>query len=388
MKTIITFIALFFTCNFVIAQQVVDSTYIWGVTIDNVSSLSDITTSLSNHCKKTTARIVFDAGEPTSYYTSAINAIHNVSFIMGELVDSFYDSLYTVPGFINQTTSFLNAFENKVDIWEIGNEVNGTWNLSADTVAAQIHGAYNVVKTRGKKTALTFHYDDPCNSDSASMMFPWIAAHVTDSMKMGLDYVLVSYYEQDCNDFYPANWQQIFDSLHTLFPNSKVGFGECGVNADVDQGPHTDVAGKGAYMRRYYDNLNHQITTPGYIGGYFWWDYREDCVSSTEPLWDSLNSNFGCSAITNVLVLNQANSDIIIKTVPNPSSGHFTLQSTIPESEIIIYTITGQKIYSLKTNTTNTEIDMSKQANGIYFIQIKTEKGITTKKINVLHEGI
>ena len=39
-------------------------------------------------------------------------------------------------------------------------------------------------------------------------------------------------------------------------------------------------------MKRYY-KMN--ITTPGYIGGYFWWYYKKDCVPYTKPLWNVLN---------------------------------------------------------------------------------------------------
>jgi hypothetical protein len=97
-------------------------------------------------------------------------------------------------------------------------------------------------------------------------------------MKNGLDYVLVSYYEDDCNNYQP-NWQQVFDSLHVIFPNAKLGIGECGT---------TNANRKAEYITRYY-TMN--ITTPNYIGGYFWWYYRQDCVPwNTKPLWQVLDN--------------------------------------------------------------------------------------------------
>jgi hypothetical protein len=66
----------------------------------------------------------------------------------------------------------------------------------------------------------------------------------------------------------------VFDSLHVIFPNSNLGIGECGTN---------NAALKETYVNRYYKMY---ITTPKYIGGYFWWYYRQDCVPwTTKPLW-------------------------------------------------------------------------------------------------------
>lgn len=390
MKRYITFITLFII-KLTVAQPVVDSNYIWGVTLDDISSLSGITAALSQHCKKPTARIVFDAGQSPSYYSSAISAIHNVAFIMGEPVDSYYDTLYTVPGFINQTAAFLNAFGSTVDIWEIGNEVNGRWNRVPDTVAAQIKGAYNLVKLQGKKAALTLYYDDPCDSNTTYMMFPWIAKHITDSMKKGLDYVFISYYEQDCNNVYPGNWQQIFDSLHTIFPNAKVGFGEIGVDAPADQGPNTDVAGKGAYMRRYYNNLNATITLPAYVGGYFWWYYREECVPSTYPLWDSLNNNFGCTTVSPVF--NPEKPEIFIQTIPNPTCRNSTLLANVTVSgnySIALTDVTGRNIYRrvlyLAANTNQKIIlPLEHFGNGIYILKVGTNTSIL-KALKIVKE--
>lgn len=68
---------------------------------------------------------------------------------------------------------------------------------------------------------------------------------------------------------------------------------------------------------------------------------------------------------------------------PNPNNGNFTLQSfnNIPYS-INIYNPLGENIYEQKNILSSLiEIDLSKQANGIYFIQIRSEKESFNKKI-------
>jgi len=95
-------------------------------------------------------------------------------------------------------------------------------------------------------------------------------------MKSGLDFVLISYYEEDCNGLKP-DWQAVFQRLSTMFPASRIGFGEVG----------TTTTNKAEYLTRYYTM---PITAPNYIGGHFWWYFRQDMVPSTLPLWSTLSS--------------------------------------------------------------------------------------------------
>ena len=75
-----------------------------------------------------------------------------------------------------------------------------------------------------------------------------------------------------------AEWQEVFDALHAVFPKAKLGFGEVGtVHAER----------KAEYMRRYYSL---DIKGDYFVGGYFWWYYRQDCVPKTESLWNILDS--------------------------------------------------------------------------------------------------
>ncbi len=118
---------------------------------------------------------------------------------MGEILDSYYVQEYTVQQYLNRTTEYLNEFENEVDIWEVGNEVNGDWLGETDSVVKKIEGAYNIVSDRGKTTALTLYYNRDCCYDKPEHeMFTWVNENLPESMKQGLNYVLVSYYEDDC----------------------------------------------------------------------------------------------------------------------------------------------------------------------------------------------
>jgi hypothetical protein len=249
---------------------------VWGITVDDISGLSDIVGSLSALASKPTTRIVFDENVLPAYYRDAAVAIHEVSYIMGEILDSFYVRTVSVAEYLQRTQQYLAALGDVVDIWEVGNEINGEWLGDNADVVAKMSGAFDLVKAQGRVAALTLYYNEDCWSRPANEMFTWAQANVPERMKQGLDYVLVSYYEDDCNDLQP-DWPAVFARLAQMFPNSRIGFGEVGtIYADR----------KAEYVRRYYGL---KIDEPRYIGGYFWWYFRQDMVPRTQELWQTLN---------------------------------------------------------------------------------------------------
>lgn len=265
-------------------QKTLDS-LMFGVTIDNPWNVSQVATALSSHTVKPTARIVFDEYEENvnaADYADILPKISESAIIMGELLDSYYLPNYPLARYLSRLNDFIDTAGEWVDIWEIGNEVNGDWTGRPDSVAEKIEGAYQICKSKGLATAVNFYYNKPCYYNKYQHeMFNWINNNVSDDMKNGLDYVFFSYYEDDCEDVIltEAEWQVVFDSLATVFPNSKIGFGEVGTTKNN--------AKKAEYMRRYYTL---KITTPNYVGGYFWWYYSDDCVPHTKALWDTLDT--------------------------------------------------------------------------------------------------
>ena len=253
------------------------SNTIYGVTVDSVVNVAGITDSLSKLAYKPTTRIVFDEGVSASAYTNAAAQIHNVSFVMGEILDSFYVKNITAADYLTRTKDYLDTLGNNVDIWEVGNEINGEWLGAAPDVVAKMNAAYTEVKSRGKKAALTLYYNEGCYSTPANEMFTWAASNVSADMKQNLDYVFISYYEDDCSGLQP-DWPTVFHRLALMFPNSKIGFGEAGTKT---------AANKPAFITRYYNMV---ITEPNFVGGYFWWYFLQDCVPSTNPLWTVFNN--------------------------------------------------------------------------------------------------
>ena len=251
---------------------------LYGVTVDALDPLSDIEDALKRLAKRPYARVVFDPQLSPQHYAQGVRRIHAVSGVMGELVDSIGVAAMSTDDYAARTSAYLDALENDVDIWEIGNEINGEWLGDAASVRTKILTSYQLVHARGKATALTLFYNEHCFAQAENEMFRWAKANVPDEMRDGLDYVLISYYEDNCKQPAP-DWNGVFTRLAQLFPHSKVGFGECGTTVE---------ANKAAYVERYYQL---DITEPAYVGGYFWWYFRQDMLPYTSPLWTVLNQS-------------------------------------------------------------------------------------------------
>jgi len=110
------------------------------------------------------------------------------------------------------------------------------------------------------------------------------------------------------------------------------------------------------------------VGTKGYIGT------GGDTSAILSDFWEFDPSGNG---------INEIDLSDLISVYPNPSNGKFTLSSEITQGEISIYNTEGEKVtHSVIPNAVrNLPIDLSSQPNGIYFLQLKTEQGIATKKL-------
>jgi len=64
---------------------------------------------------------------------------------------------------------------------------------------------------------------------------------------------------------------------------------------------------------------------------------------------------------------------------PNPTQGEIKIESKHQIGLVSIYNLLGKKV--METQLTNNVLKITKLPNGIYFIKVKTEKGISTQKI-------
>lgn len=255
---------------------------LYGWTTDNGYATTRLVDTAKRMSRMSTVRVVFDEFVKARDYAPTVKALQPHAYIMGELLDSEYIPQYSTQAYLNRTTEYLNAMGSLVDVWEVGNEVNGEWAGITSSVVAKISGAYDLVRGRGLRTALTLYQNEGCWERSANQMLPWAQKNIPARMKQGLDYVFVSYYEHDCNGrrLTQAQWRDVFDQLHAMFPYAKLGFGEVGTakNASFE---------KKREVMTYYYTLD--IDTENYVGFHGWWYGYQDLTPYTKPLFGVFN---------------------------------------------------------------------------------------------------
>ncbi|AXV78972.1 MULTISPECIES: hypothetical protein [Ralstonia solanacearum species complex] len=252
---------------------------LFGVTVDAVDDVNGVVDALAHLSHTPTARIVFDEGMDAAHYAAPVAAIRRVAYVMGELIDSSTLRLYSVRQVGARATDYLDVLGDSVDLWEIGNEINGEWTGRTHDVVDKTLAAYDAVKQRGARTALTLYYNEGCAEQPSRAMFNWAARNLPARLRNGVDYVFISYYEDDCK-IAPPEWDAVFARLGELFPHAALGFGEVGTR-------HADR--KRELIARYYGLTVHH---PRYVGGYFWWSFRQDMVPRSRPLWRHIDAAF------------------------------------------------------------------------------------------------
>jgi hypothetical protein len=104
------------------------------------------------------------------------------------------------------------------------------------------------------------------------------------------------------------------------------------------------------------------------------------------------NNCVDTSTCYNVIItsVDESSDDKKVVIYPNPSvNGKFTFEiiATNKGGTLEIYNAIGENVYSssLNMNATKNEIDLTSQPSGIYLFQIKTERGIISKKLIINH---
>jgi hypothetical protein len=255
---------------------------VYGLTVDDPYDTTAITATLKTLPRSTTTRVVFDEDVPASQYTTIVPALARHTTVMGELLDSAYVAQTSTRAYTARAREYVAAFGGRgVDVFEVGNEINGEWLGDAKTVAAKVTAAYDVVDNAGHKTAITLYYNPDSWEKPGNEMWRWTAANLPERVRSGVDVVYLSWYERDNGNqrFTTGHWAREFARLSKMFPHAAVGFGEIGWSEPVSLAVKQDM------MRRFYLLTPHiRAKVPAYVGGYFWWNGSQDLIGRRAPL--------------------------------------------------------------------------------------------------------
>jgi hypothetical protein len=259
---------------------------VFGVTIDDIANISSVVAAAAATPYMSTTRVYLDPTEPATYYTSALQQLAPRTYVMGEILDSSDMKSMTVTAEQNRVSSLLSTLGSTVDVWEVGNEVNGNWTGSYSTGAQMLVNTYNQIEAVGDRSALTLYENSwaPNNcGDGVSELTPqqYSSQYVPASVRDGIDYVLLSWYPTQCSGLSGnvpvATITAEVQGLHSLYPNALIGFGELGLPNPTNSSTEPEA---GSIMAYYYGIA---ISEPYYIGGYFWWYWDEDLSLSGMP---------------------------------------------------------------------------------------------------------
>lgn len=275
---------------------------LYGITIDNANDgfitdqASQIAAIASDTGFPITTRVVFDEGTAGADWVSSVDALTPVCQVMGMLIDSEYIDTLNVTQYGDRATDFLGALGGVVSIWEVGNEVNGNWTGDPTDVAAKVLAAFNVFHGAGKPTAITVYYNPNGVDGAEPTPQEWTSTYLDSAVRNGVDYVLISYYEVDFDNYRPpaSVVQSLVEDLHALYPNALVGFGEIGLDDYVASGTLTQAED----IMAYYYALD--IPLAYFCAGYFWWYGGLDVLAGDqlmagdfEPALDSIPEGDG-----------------------------------------------------------------------------------------------
>ena len=248
-----------------------------GVTTDdpNTGTAAQVE-ALAALPRRVALRVVLDQGTPPADYVDSVRKLAGVADVMALPLDSSDMGKLDAGQAGDRARRYMAALGDSAPLWEVGNEVNGNW-VGKDAVA-KIEAMYDAAKAYGKRTALTFHYENPATPGHD--MLPWIDAHIPADhrLRSGLDYVLVSYYE-DQNGGHrltQAEIDALFAGLARRFPNAKVGFGEFGWGGRIP----AEAAVRAELIERFHGATSSE---PAFVGGGFYWHFRQTMSPRTRP---------------------------------------------------------------------------------------------------------
>lgn len=271
-----------------------------GISIDSPARLTALAASVRALRSVPAVRLVLDPGTTPGTYSPAINRLRPAAYVMAELVDSEAMKGLSLREVRSRARSFGAAFKDRVDLWEIGNEVNGEWvGRNQGEIDAKVGAMFDVIHGElGKPTALTLNYwaGPQCYAKDWEATLTY-ARKMPVRVRMGVDYLFLSLYETACDPVQRPSARQLaatFAALARIFPNAKLGIGEIGAQG-VDDGllQEPDLAEKQRVARRYYgmDAALRQSLGTRWVGGYFWWYYTRDAVPMERAgsLWPTLD---------------------------------------------------------------------------------------------------
>lgn len=86
---------------------------------------------------------------------------------------------------------------------------------------------------------------------------------------------------------------------------------------------------------------------------------------------------------TNVSLSDQEQSNLTL--FPNPAKENIRITGSFTDAQLQLFTASGRQVYQSAEETNQARIDVSRFEDGLYFLKIKSQKGIIVKKVTISH---
>ena len=130
-----------------------------GVTVDSLDDIEETAAVLSSSANRLTVRLVMDSERPLEDCVRAVAALKPHADIMIQVIDSTDLPDRSASWIAKRTQDAMDAFGDDIALWEIGNELNGSWaGSSPSQINAKARASYDVVRaasTIGPPTTAT-----------------------------------------------------------------------------------------------------------------------------------------------------------------------------------------------------------------------------------------
>lgn len=123
-------------------------TPIHGVTVADDKDIrndkyrNEVIESLGDLTSTPTVRLTYklegsdtDKGAKAETYLAATTAISKKTYILAEVLDSAYEFCFSVADHEARWNDYVSTLGDYVDIWEVGNEINGNWLDNSDPIS-------------------------------------------------------------------------------------------------------------------------------------------------------------------------------------------------------------------------------------------------------------
>ncbi len=270
----------------------------WGVTIDRTDNYTSVLDSVAALVAGTDARmyvrIVFDEFVPAADYGPIVSYAQGLGLhVVGEILDSAAMDQYTLAEFQARVVEYVDGLPG-VEVWEIGNEVNGEW-LGGDVDAKIEYAAAYVKQVDPDDTTLLTLFWQIGTGEPASAVFDWAAAHVSPGLLGNVDVIGLSIYVGTA----PLGlaFDQVVGRLLAMYPDQQFIISE----TDYWATDTTNVwwwrsqEAPGTTVRRQFLRQMYRAAL-GYdrsLSGVFWWNYCTE-MDPGGDLWNALRALIEC----------------------------------------------------------------------------------------------